>query len=197
MADETLEIVFNVEDGNYVSDANSYISLEEANQYQTNKGRSDWLALSDDEKKSYLIKGTQYIDKLYKWKGQRKFEPQTLSWPRVRRMMGVSYPLIDIDGFKIIGIPRAIKEAVCEAAFYTFQAQDELFSVYANASGALKREKKVVSGAVEKEVEYFNDNEALSEYISKYTSLDYILRGLYVEKDGFKNINAHVVWSGM
>ena len=195
MADETLSIIFNVEDGTCVSGANSYISLEEADQYQTNKNRTDWLALSDDEKKSWIIKGTQYIDKLYTWKGQRLWEQQVLSFPRCRRIQGQSYPLIDLDGFQIKGVPRQIKEAVCEAAFYGYQAGEELFTVYENETSKLKREKKVVSGAVEKELEWFDDTESVTEYISKYTSLDSILRGLYVEKGESNNsVNCRAVW---
>lgn len=51
MANETeVTLQFIVEDGSCVSNANSYITLEGASQYMTNKGREDWLALSDELK---------------------------------------------------------------------------------------------------------------------------------------------------
>lgn len=185
---ETLSINFNVEDGTCVLDANSYISLEEANQYQTNKNRQDWLALSDEEKKASLITGTQYIDKLYHWKGRRKYENQELGFPRVM--------IRDRDGFEVRGIPKKVKEAVCEAAYYGFIAKSELFTVFSTDTGSLKREKNVVTGAVEKETEYFeNATKQADEYISKYASLNSILRGLYIEENDSK-VNARVMWRG-
>mgnify|MGYP003292047817 CR=1 FL=1 len=184
MADEALTITFIVEDGTCVSDANSYITLEDANQYQTNKNRSEWLALSDDEKMASLIKGTQYVDKLYRWKGVRKFETQVLSFPRVGKNRRDW--LYDLDGFPIKNIPRQIKDAVCEAAFYGYKATTELFTIHESESGGVKRDKKVVTGAVEKEIEYFSSNEATADYISRYAALDSLLRGLYFEKGKYE-----------
>lgn len=187
-SEAVIELVFNVEDGSCVTDANSYISLEEANQYQTNKGRTDWLSLSEEDKKITLIKGTQYVNELYNWKGRRKYEVQTLAFPRVN--------IFDNDGFEVKDIPKKLKEAVCEAAFYSFQEKKELFTVYESETGKVKRDKKVVSGAVEKEIEFFADSEATVEYISKYASLNSLLKGLYLEKDRPVGICAKVRWDG-
>lgn len=184
MADETLSIVFNVEDGSCVSGANSYVTLEWANQYQTNKNRADWLALSDDEKCASLIKGTQYVNALFNWKGRRKFEAQELAFPRVM--------LRDLDGFFVKGIPRKLMEAVCEAAFYGYQADAELFTIH-NDNGVVKKER--IEGAVE--VEYFNSNDTVTDYISRYASLDSLLKGLYEDANGKADINARVCWHGL
>lgn len=181
MADEALSIIFITEDGTCVSGANSFVTLEEANQYQTNKNRSDWLALSDDEKMASLIKGTQYVNALYKWKGRRKFKEQELSFPRVM--------LIDLDGFPVEGIPRQIKEAVCEAAFFGYQATVELFTTHSE-SGDIKKQR--VEGAVE--VEYYNSADSVDDYISRFAALDSLLKGLYVEKGAKADINAHAYW---
>lgn len=183
MADEeTLSIVFNVEDGTCVSGANSYVTLKEANQYQTNKGRSDWLALTDDEKMISLIKGTQYVDNLYTWKGRRKFTNyQNLFFPRVM--------LRDNEGILVEGIPNRLKDAVCEAAFYGYQAETELFTTHSD-SGEIKKQR--VEGAVE--VEYFSSSESVVDYISKFAALDSILKGLYKPKDDKANINAFADW---
>lgn len=175
-----LEIVFNVEDGSCVADANSYISLAEASQYMRNKNRSDWLALSDDEKMATVINGTQYIDRLYVWRGRRKYKAQELSFPRVM--------LRDFDGFEITGIPRQVKEAVCEAAYYGYKSGSELFMTY-NDNGAVKRQR--VEGAVE--VEFFDSTETAVKWISKYAALDSILRGLYEPKDAAR-VCARAEW---
>ena len=186
MADNVMQFI--VEDGTCVLNANSYTSLDYANQYQTNKNRTDWLALSDVEKKSSLITATQYVDKLYRWKGVKKFHRnQFLNFPRVR--------ITDIDGECIDGIiPHEIKDAVCEAAFYAYKAsleESELFTTY-DENGSLKRDKSVVSGAVEKEIEYFSSSDKTVEYISKYASLDSILRGLYLTSTS--SVNARAIW---
>lgn len=188
--EDTLTIEFIVEDGTCVFNANSYILLEEANQYQKNKNRSEWLALSDDEKMASLIKGTQYVDKLYTWKGVRQYEAQSLSFPRVNRFRN---DWLRIEGFPVKGIPQQIKDAVCEAAFYGYQAEAELFTVHQGEGSGVKRDKKVVTGAVETEIEYFGNNEVTVDYISKYAVLDSILKGLYVEK-GHHDVNARADW---
>lgn len=195
MADETeeLEITFIVEDGTCVSSANTYVSLDYANQYMTNKGREDWLALTDEQKKVSLIKGTQYVDSLYTWKGIAKAEYQELAFPRANPRERDGY-IRDDDKRPVIGIPRCLKEAVCEAAFYGYQADAELFTVYQSETGNVKRDKSVISGAVEKEVEFFNSKDSVVEYISKYAALDNLLRGLYRPKTDRSSVNAKAIW---
>lgn len=173
-----------VEDGTCVDNANSYISLEDAEAYQKSRNRADWAALTDNEKIANLIKATQYIDVTYTWLGRKKYiTEQSLCFPRV---------MIQIDGYDVVGIPKCLKDAVCEAAYYGFQA--DLFSVYESEKGMVKRDKKRVEGAVEKEIEYFSKNELAVDYISKYAALDAILRGLYVPKNQKKCIHGHANW---
>lgn len=187
MAEETeITLQFIVEDGTCVSNANSYITLEGATQYMTNKGRTDWLALSDELKMISLIKGTEYVDNLYRWRGQRLYETQNLSWPRCYRTRDDW--LRDLDGFPIKGIPRRLKDAVCEAAFYGYQANVELFTTY-NETGNVKKQR--VEGAVE--VEFFSAKDSTADYISKYASLDSLLRGLYQPKNK-SDVNAIACW---
>lgn len=187
MANETeITLQFIVEDGTCVSNANSYISLEDANQYMTNKGREDWLALSDEQKKISIIKGTEYVDNLYRWRGQRLGIAQNLSWPRVDRRH--QDWLLDLDGFPLKGVPRRLKDAVCEAAFYGYQANVELFTTY-NETGNVKKQR--VEGAVE--VEFFSAKDSTADYISKYASLDALLRGLYLPKNK-SDVNAIGAW---
>lgn len=174
-----------VEDGTCVPKANSYISLEDAQEYQLSCNRADWIALTDEEKKASLIKATVYVDNLFKWKGRRKFQEQELSFPRVM--------IKDLDGFDVVGIPKRLKQAICEAAYYGYQG--ELFSVYENDTGNLKRSKNVVEGAVEQELEYFDKSESQVDFISKYAALDSLLRGLYIPKNQSKFITAKANWS--
>lgn len=171
-----------VEDGSCISGANSYITLEEADKYQFSRNHSEWMNLDEEQKKAALIRGTQYVDNLFTWKGRRKYEAQELGFPRVK--------LLDLDGFEVRGIPKKVKDAVCEAAFYGYQS--ELFSTYSSEGGAVKRDLKEVSGAVKTEIEYFDSVEI--DYISKYASLNSILKGLYVEKNARTTVNSRADW---
>ncbi len=179
----TVSIQFVIEDGTCVANANSYVDLATAVQYQTDRNRTAWLSLTEDEQKASLIRATQYVDALYNWKGRRKFESQCLSFPRVE--------IINSDGFEVNGIPSALKKAVLEASFYGYKA--ELFTVRTDEAGALKRDKKKVDGAVEVEQEYFSASETFNDYISKYAALDFILKGLYIPKNK-KSVNARARW---
>lgn len=180
---EEIEITLIVEDGTCVVNANSYISLEDANEYQTQRNRTDWLALTDNEKKASLIKATQYVDNLYKWRGVRKFHSnQRMNFPRVG---------IYIEGYAVKEIPNQLKDAICEAAYYGFQ--EDLFTVRESDVGNIKRIKDVVEDAVQEEIEYFNKSESKLDFISKYAALDSILRGLY-ELPNTSRINGKAMW---
>lgn len=183
--EEKSPVVLVVEDGTCVAGANSYISLEEAVKYQTERGRAEWLALDDDGRAASIVRATQYVDSLYVWKGRRKFREQELAFPRVM--------ILDLDGFPVEGVPRQMKQAVLEAAYYGRKA--ELFTVRSSEDGIVKRDRKKVD-VIETEVEYFNRDEAEVDYISKYAALDSILRGLYVPREWKGSVNTKAVWRG-
>lgn len=173
-----------VENGTCVPDANSYISLLDAEAYQKSRNRLDWLALSDNEKAASLIKATQYIDATYIWKGREKFIlKQPLRFPRV---------MIEIDGYEVTGIPKCLKDAICEAAYYGFQ--QDLFTVHESEQGIVKKDRSRVEGAVEKEIEYFSNSEKEVDFVSKYAVLDSLLRGLYIPKGRKPSINGKARW---
>ena len=165
-----------VEDGSCVKNANSYVTLEEVDAYQTERNRSDWLALTDEEKKSALIRATQYIDGQFDWKGIRKYDEQFLAFPRVDPRACDGF-VRDYDMKPVKNIPRQLKQAVCEAAYYGYKSTKLLFATY-DENGAVKRKKVDTL-----EVEYFSADESFVEYVSKYAALNSILKGLYKSKD--------------
>jgi len=63
--------------------SNSYVTLEEANDYIRNKRGHDnvWDTLSDEGKKRILIEATREID-IFNFNGERYYEMQALSFPR-------------------------------------------------------------------------------------------------------------------
>lgn len=105
---------FVVEEGTADPDANSYVTVEFADDYaETNTFHSaDWLALSDDTKERLLVRSSKIIDARIRWNGDRVDEDSGLRWPR----SGV----YDRDGFLIADnvIPVILQEAVVEFALY-------------------------------------------------------------------------------
>ena len=173
MADinEEKEVSLVVEDGSCVPSANSYVSLDFANDYMRNTGRQEWEKKSENERKSYLINATNYIDRTYTkvgWKGQKKFHRrQSLCFPRVE--------LFDKDGDEVLGIPNALKKAVCEAAF--INTTTSLFAIK-DSSGSVKKQKVDVL-----EVEYYSESDSSGNYISRFTVLDSLLSDFYKSKN--------------
>lgn len=74
---------FVVEDGTGKIDANSYGDVDEADAYFTDRGITNWTGTTD-EKQSYLIRATDYIDGRFgdRFIGTKKTEEQALAWPR-------------------------------------------------------------------------------------------------------------------
>lgn len=179
MADtEESKVSLIVEDGSCVPSANSYVSLEYADKYMRDTGRTTWAAKAEDERKSYLINATAYIDRTYSkigWKGVKKFHrKQSLCFPRVE--------LFDKDGDEVLGIPDELRRAVCEAAFIA--TTTSLFTTK-DASGTIKKQKVDVL-----EVEYYSEQDSSGGYISRFTVLDYLLSDFYKTKTGNRILRA-------
>lgn len=73
-----------VEDGTAKTDAESFISVADADTYHSNRGNASWAALTTAQKEESLRKGTDYMEQVYRerWNGLRKTASQALSWPR-------------------------------------------------------------------------------------------------------------------
>ena len=73
-----------VEDGSVVIGANSYVSMEDANNYFTLRNNSEWNQLEDAQKVAFIIAAMDYIEIRYgrRFIGCPQDEGQPLSWPR-------------------------------------------------------------------------------------------------------------------
>jgi hypothetical protein len=110
-----------VEDGTGVEDANSYVSVEEADAYWADRSNYDWLS---GDKEASLVIATAYIDNRYdnRWPGRRTYgRDQWLAGPRVSAY-DTSNQLIYEDE-----IPIELRQAVCEAAFAEMRTPGTLF----------------------------------------------------------------------
>lgn len=154
-----------VEDGTGLSDANSYVSVEFADDYFSARGVSEWSAC--ENKEQILVKSTDFIDSIYQWKGKKEFENQALRFPRVE--------LRDYEGAEIKGIPLCLKQAVCDAALLVINGT-ELFQTK-NENGS------VVSETITTLSFTYAKDESSDKTTSTtlYDSINTKLRGLFRE----------------
>lgn len=137
---------FIVEDGSGKADANSYITVADADAYVENHGtETAWIGATQAAKEKALRLATQYIDLKFNFKGTRNSETQALLWPR--------FNVYDNDGYNVDydAIPQKLKDAVVEAALRVI-AGDDLLGTISNP-GEIKSESKSL-GPLSKSVTY-------------------------------------------
>lgn len=103
-----------VEDGTAKANAESYISVTDADTYFANRGYTLWATMSTNEKEQALRRSTDYMLQVYrlKWKGSRASATQALDWPRGQVVLddsGISYPGNEV--------PQEVRNACAELAF--------------------------------------------------------------------------------
>lgn len=178
-----------VEDGIGVSNANAYCDLDFAMEYCTMKGYTDWQNLSEDEQKVFIIRGTEFVDNFYNWKGRKHSQSQSMAFPRD--------DIYDIDRYRVIGIPDKLKKACLEAAWLNnTNGSDTLFSSK-DVNGQVKRQKVDTL-----EVEYFAKDDNTSsvssqiDYTTIYDILNKLLKGLYKTSSSTSKVSGRLLHTG-
>jgi hypothetical protein len=109
-----------IEDGSGLPDAQSYVSVDEADAYLTARGKFDaWDEFDADEKGAFLVRAADYLGQAYRlgWAGNRRTAHQSLDWPRYA-VPQIDAPTFIYDVFYDPAvIPREVKNAQIEAAF--------------------------------------------------------------------------------
>jgi len=108
-----MAITLVVETGAGLSNANSYLSVADADTYhEEHSGSTDWSGAGTADKERALITATQYLDIKYsgRWKGVKGSSTQALAWPRT----GV----YDAEGYSVASdlVPPQIEDACAELA---------------------------------------------------------------------------------
>ena len=104
------------------STTNSYISVEEANDYFGGRfGADKWGEYTTIQKQQLLVTATKKLDTCV-YGGVKSKAIQALAWPR--------RSVIDIDGYVLsdVIIPAKLKEATCEMAYWIWTEEDRLLS---------------------------------------------------------------------
>ena len=164
-----------VEDGNGLSDANSYVSIVYADDYFSARGVTSWNTLSDSEKESALIKGTDYINSVFDWNGKKSSKTQALAFPRSN--------LVDTDGYEVEGVPDKLKMAVCIASQMASEGTD-LYQV-SQSNGAVTSEHIG-------QISFTYDTAQKVEDCTLYESINSLLRGLYIDKSNKQAISIQI-----
>lgn len=132
---------FIVEDGTGLENANSFVSVEYADEYFALRGYEEWNAgdPTDQQKEAWLIIASEYTN-LKKFRGTAKTENQRLQFPRI------------LAGFA--EMPEILLNAVCE---YALRAKQNVLipDPKYDASGMriIKQTSSLVTG-MNKSVEY-------------------------------------------
>lgn len=105
-----------VENGSGLADAESYLSVADADSYHTLYGSTGWNGTSD-EKEVALRVATQYLNASYgqRWVGSRINSTMSLDWPRKS--------VIDRDGYAVsfTAVPTPVKHATAYMALRSIQ----------------------------------------------------------------------------
>lgn len=106
-----------VETGAGLSNAESYVSVANADTYHSNRGNTTWADLLEAEKEQALRRATDYMEQVYseRWAGLIVLSTQALSWPRYE------VPQKDVAAFSAAywpsdAVPQIVANACAEMA---------------------------------------------------------------------------------
>jgi len=164
---------FIVEDGSGKTDANSFVTVAEADQYVEDHGAdATWTAANQATKEEALRLGTQYVDLKFggRFVGTKARRDNALCWPR--------YSAVDEDGYAVLSteIPPAVRHAAVEAALRRL-AGDELLGAIANP-GELAAESVSV-GPISESLQYVGGR----SQVPYYPKIAGLLRRVLVTRD--------------
>jgi len=102
-----------VEDGTSKTDADSYLSVADADTYHTaHSASTDWSGAETADKEKSLRLATQFLDAKFNglWRGYRTYQDQSLDWPRAC--------VEDNDGYSYVSdqMPQKLLDATAELA---------------------------------------------------------------------------------
>lgn len=148
-----------VEDGSGRADAESYLSVAEADAYFAERGGpAAWTGAATADKEAALRYAARWLDGRYRWRGAIFDAEQGLGWPRTGAR--------DDDGRTLAGVPQRLKDAAAELALAHL---DEAL----NAARDRETRRERVNGL---EVEYA----AGAAPARRHPYVDGLLRGLVV-----------------
>lgn len=164
-----------VEDGTGLIDADSFVDIAYSDDYFSARGVTSWETLTLSEKEILLVKATDYIDNVFDWLGKKSTPEQSLNFPRIE--------LYTKDGYAVDGIPKQLKDCVCECALIL--SQNKTLFKTENENGAVTSEH-IGSLSFTYDVSQKITDSTL------YESINTRLRGLYRDTTKKRIVSAEV-----
>ena len=151
-----------VEDGSVVEGANSYNSLEQADEYFSVRNVTSWADMDQAAKEAALIYGAEALDASRIWNGTPVTNSQSLAWPR--------FGVVDSAGRLIPSnvIPVNIMHSQLELAL---MHNENALNVVVRESGI----KKIQAGRLVKE---FYQGGSQTTFSTQFAYLNRLLFGL-------------------
>ena len=95
------------------SDANSYVTVAEADAYFADSyGRGKWATSAQADREALVISASRSLDQYINWSGQRATSTQSMEWPRKGTFDRAGNLIPDTI------IPSQVKYATYELAYY-------------------------------------------------------------------------------
>lgn len=126
-----------VENGTIVANANSYVTVAEADSYWTDRVDEVWTDAEDAQKERALIQATDYMKQAWRliWKGSIVDSTQAQDWPR----RGVDVPDFFDPFFRQVNVPLQFQDTY-------FIPEDEIPNEVKTAQILLARDQMDSSG---------------------------------------------------
>lgn len=122
-----------VEDGTGKADAETYISVADADAYHLARANTAWAALLTADKEAHLRKAADHMLQAYRmrWKGSRVTGTQALDWPRAW-VVRDDFEQSTLNGSQVIGsrqyypsddVPLEVSRACAELALRSISGE--------------------------------------------------------------------------
>ena len=155
-----------VENGSGLPNADSYLSVADADAYHAAQGGTGWTGTTD-QKESALRQATEYLDNRYglRWNGRRINETMALDWPRT----GV----VDRDGWTVSdsAVPSGVERATAYVALKVREGTELVPDVLPGTNATAE---SVQVGAIRIETSYAG----LNATAPSFPTVDMLLRDL-------------------
>ena len=155
-------MAFVVEDGTGKADANSYVSVADADAYAADHELpSKWSSATTAQKQKALRLATQNLDARYngRWLGTRNIRLQALDWPR--------FNVEDSDGYLVDFnvVPQAVKDATVELALRQVQLASGTLLIPDQSSPGTIASESVSIGEISESITYVGGRGQQTDYV--------------------------------
>lgn len=117
----------------------AYDTLANVDTYWVERGNAAWAAATEAEREIAIRKASDFLDRRYRWRGQRATASQRLEWPRL-----YAY---DDDGFEFTAglVPRQVREATAIVADLFRAAVVDLDGIVTNDAAVQMQKVDVIT----------------------------------------------------